>query len=1247
MSNGNVDITCRLFVGFGGSGGKTLKELAHLFANDREWASRSEAEAYFLLIDTDEGDIGKYETEINETLNGVGAHTWVRSVGLAEGVQDLARRVDEQLAPPTEAEKLKNYLDRFRPVYWFTPEGRPWNGSETPLPPKKGAAQCPGVSYFLSWAAMNGTASPLRKCLDSLTSEMSERVVKRYGTTEYSVDMYVVSGLAGGTGRGSWAITSMKICELLRSSGKQVRPTGIFFDQSCFQSVADGAQGQRGKMMVNSLTGISMITGWVQNDLLYGDRVQLSWPSFTHPMEPARDVMDMGRLVDRNDSQMGCSPIRQAWIIFGKSAAGRLANDEQYAIAASALYGRNVKSEVDGKLINTVQSLGSLGAAVHRVDVHRIQAFLKEKLLLGAATEFVEEPRAETAQGIASEIVRPINSPLKELGAMMAGAKSAIGEPLGTALLTEALKSQATAFNELFGGEGVRVASVNSMGRDKLLLKLEGIFKDLSRPSFIESKLREGLIKALGARKSAPDSEAKVLIAGPQLIVEHIRGVLQNGFPSGAGGALGDAHRNSIATALAVVRELKRLVPNMPSTAFTTTAGAASNATLTDHTAETLATDIWSLRSRRYLLFTHKLTATECLEKRNLLAKALMAKLGTTFKLKFEEWLKPLASSLQEWEQNLEAACRAASHVKMGLERSGNDAERIDQLFKVDADFVRFGSRSEAQTGLKATHVIQPVMVLRGVDQLPGWLRALREDPVNQRFKDELAAVRKHVLDQAYSPLKGGLDGLEDKELRRSIDKKWGELRMATTIPIRFMNKYFSLRQVLEELHAEWVYRFEMSSANEKVLHNLETSFQEEMGFRPEKDEHGYSRMDGKKVIEKLALCIGQRCRAQYVSSKGSMEAPDTLVFLPTDSELAAGEAQRRDWLLPLNEAAHKSRAPVKFHAELANDMDKVDARGNPFQILAVTFEGFQSTGEGMAVDESVTAERGRGPDLAHVTSLDYWRDSNEHEVQTLLDWTEDPNGKSWFTPTRNTFGIGYEIPAFVTNDVLRNCRWRPWAMDKEAQQEAERQALEYRKEDAIIYAMLSPEGAFGKPISRGGEPVPHPIIGAAMSSGAETLLWNLPLLQWDFTRDNANKVDSVRFTFARRAHVLKGEQWGSWGETFAEGDQRASLGELLKLFEDPRGALALEEIRSEAAHYFGHVLKDDAILDEDVQGLMRDVCIRLAGELDREIRHMREYKVHYEKRVERLKQRAHALLDMAVKSPDPRQVLAKHFGGV
>ena len=205
----------QVFVGFGGSGGQTLKQLARMLSEDFTWARLADRHTYFLLVDTDTKDVEDAYLSIKNALSREGGMPWVKRLGLADGVDSIAYLVDHYLSNPQVADPRASARLRQR---WWHQDGMPFVARRLLTSPQRGAGQCPLVSRFLAWRA----ASQINVVVDDLLREIRARLE---GAT-FSVDLVLTGSLAGGTGRGCWSLLSFRMRQALADQGILCQPFG-------------------------------------------------------------------------------------------------------------------------------------------------------------------------------------------------------------------------------------------------------------------------------------------------------------------------------------------------------------------------------------------------------------------------------------------------------------------------------------------------------------------------------------------------------------------------------------------------------------------------------------------------------------------------------------------------------------------------------------------------------------------------------------------------------------------------------------------------------------------------------------------------------------------------------------------------------------------------------------------------------------------------------------------------------------
>jgi hypothetical protein len=1202
MASKNNAITCKIFLGFGGSGAKTLVELARMFAADKEWAERCESEAYFLLADTDIDDLEKHLREIRTALAEVGAHSWVRSVQLSEGVPRIDRLITDRMKVAKASEKG---LQRMKECWWFDPDGRPFMARNVQLPPSEGAAQCPAISYFLSWNSIGGDSSPVGQRIDELCNEMQARVSRQHGAQDFDVKLYLVAGLAGGTGRGSWAVLSFGIQAALQARGRTCMPIGMFFDQSCFRDVAQDTQGQRVKLAINSLTGISELAGWIENDLDReskggkSKRFIFQLPSFSSPDRTSNDVLNAGMLTGDAD-QAGAAPVRQAFLIFAEGAAGELKPGEQYKVAASALYARTAQSAIESEQSNTRLSIGSVGASSYRVNVHGIRDYLKKWLEYASIKRFAEGADKKSTAEIVDAIMLPLLADAQaDKGRRGADDSADQNMPQLLARIHKAaLSATAQRVDEFL--ENLEAADIDEY--EDAVSRLAGnLGKESKFLTGVSNAVRESIRHVHGERL-LPDESCSSDALFVSYLSRAMRSTLEH--PTEKGAKL-DAHVHSFAVAQQVLEALCGRCKDIEDR-FHETKSSTS--------AADVAALARKLSGRKFKIAGKRFEEDELPGIRSLAEQYVLSQARASVAKVFAKWSLNAVRSLQSWRDNLEDSKERALHHAVALEKH-IDSVATDELFTVEKDFQDAAKPLVGQSHFHPDRYLEPYLEK---DQLEHWMRELAAQR-DDRLTEELTKISKHVLGSAYATEGSGkIDESLRKEIRRELGKRLEELHTHVVIPPDFLHRHFRLGDVAEKLVHAWANRIEKAASNPRAQENLKRRFLHLFGFELALRNGQCDVPSKKEIIGLMALRLGQNCRAQFLVRSGSGMAQNraaTHVFLPTDSTLAKGAKPTKEWEDGLGaRAAQDRRHRIKFKVGREGE-EEGDERGNPFLMLACVVEGFTGTN----ADTDPTDQGAIHQAFDSIASLDYWRASNDPHVKTFLQWVEDPSGRSMFADVEYSFGLGYTVPAFVTNEQLRRARWRPWAIDTE--QRLERQGG--MGVDTLLYALLGSDGKRSSAL----------LQLQVKNEDGETSDWTLPLLLYGKAKDSKHG-----FGFARRAFTKETGDWRPMSKAFRAGEEETSIKKLMTRFKEDealRRALA-----SEAHHFFGTLAMEEGLRDRDVQRLFVALHDWLDGDFRSELDKLSIYELEYRDRVEQLVERALQLSKLS------RAELAEHFKG-
>lgn len=367
MSNGNI------FVGCGGTGIESLIRLNGLLAQDLYWRQRVDTDVFYLVIDTEADKLKLFEEQVRLQLAGAQL-PYVGKVLLSRNLVCLTPPVREHFVHAFQGRGEPAARERLYQHWWTDPEGNPF---EAPLvrPLSVGAGQCPIASFFLAWLNMPEIA----KQLDQLIREFVRRRAGLGGDPFAGYNLALVTGLAGGTGRGCWELVAFKLRQMLTQRGGNAMPApvGFFLDASAYGDIIAQHPAWERTLRLNSLTGISELSLWVRNSAAQRSvAVEYDLPSMFAPGNKELDVLDVNLELDARAG----APIDNAYLIFGESDQTFLDSARQaYDMVGAALYAIMTKSSVTNTQINQPFCYGSMGAATFEIPAERLQRYFASK----------------------------------------------------------------------------------------------------------------------------------------------------------------------------------------------------------------------------------------------------------------------------------------------------------------------------------------------------------------------------------------------------------------------------------------------------------------------------------------------------------------------------------------------------------------------------------------------------------------------------------------------------------------------------------------------------------------------------------------------------------------------------------------------------------------------------------------------------------------------------------------------------
>ncbi len=409
-----------IIVGCGGSGAKIAAGMAELMGQDPSWRHEMDENVYFMLLDTDRGDLDAHAARLKASAPNI----HVTSLLTTNGYSTVGEILDD-LAPGTQTGKPETdriALERLAERWWCAEKGASDLLSARPFRAPKvsrittGAGQVPLVSYIASWISMKPSRrSPnsIETSIQDLCQKISER---RVGINFNGVDpmsefnIFFLGSLAGGTGRGALIPVAFKLKEVFyKRFGRIPFVSGYLMDQSCFERVRGPHEALA--QMMNSMTGWSEISSWLSYyEEECGGRVEptnygYSLPGLINMHDRANDVLSSLLQVDeiaaarKGHAVNNCGldrarlPFDAVGVIGRQSAAGFEAQsvDQIYQMISTALYVRLSKSKVDSKISNEGRTYFSVGTSVTLVPYEEIETFFQRKASLDVVHRFLSK----------------------------------------------------------------------------------------------------------------------------------------------------------------------------------------------------------------------------------------------------------------------------------------------------------------------------------------------------------------------------------------------------------------------------------------------------------------------------------------------------------------------------------------------------------------------------------------------------------------------------------------------------------------------------------------------------------------------------------------------------------------------------------------------------------------------------------------------------------------------------------------
>ena len=962
-----------LLVGFGGTGGKALKEFAVKISEDYEASKRALTDFAFLLCDTDTQELETNKQGIEEALNPIlKKPPIIYTLSLAGALGD--RRFGD------EAERIlgrkENVHERIHKSWWFTQtDGRtlpePFLARSLTAPVTQGAGQCPMVSFFLSWAM----ATDLERRIDEIVNDLQNRSesTERQNLT---VSTHLIAGLSGGTGRGCWPVIGLKIYERLKAKGFMARPRGIFVDASVYSDIMTGGGGsQYIKQQVNSLTGTSELVAWLRNNLAGEDaRGDFALPDFKIPADHLNDKVSL-RLVAQGEPNPPGGPVDQAFLITNESKSGRANSEKIISMIATTLYAQVTQDSIGRTEVNeTTRPFGSVGAATYFVPATRIRNYLETLLKARCAHDLVSVKESNVNAAVSK--VRSI------FKLRSSSDKNSAGDTRKS--LTQLLNTVSPTDETSVQDEFVKALSLQKLS--------------------IATDFVTGL-KQTYSQASSKEIAKHITNILHQLVGEDFRNnkpidIIQRELLSACDGL---SLAEMIDPMNALIGELNAML---------------KDCTIKSETGHTsvLLEKIGTLFPKKVPVFGKNFDEAEIKNLKGDIGGVLKEVRGPAVGAAFGQEIKNLISPITSWRDVLTKFVNELS----SLAGSDGGSETHKKLIKTEqAALFTIDDGKSINSGhelFKQSHIIdrqiKPVITEKMLQDLLSTLA--QESAELRKIKSDISAL---AIKNSIANSGAGTGFVANHENLLSLVT---QLRNNIKVNPEQIAERFGFCNVVETLVEYWVNGLNQYNHSQRDTDDLLAKFREFFGYKLEKNDSSqkYIKPELIDVLDSMVVSLASTCDP-FIRFRQETRGHDTAsVFLPKDD-------LRQDLLGKL--ATDRLGLRNKDKGNQAREKVVVDAKAgasSPFALIAYAPVWIDiSQGPRNATNTADFT-------LEDVTSLNYWKSSAE--LTEWLEHAENPSGRSLFYPPPISYGYGYVWPGFVRDKKWREMRWRPWAANLE-----------------------------------------------------------------------------------------------------------------------------------------------------------------------------------------------------------------------
>lgn len=1012
MSGSNMT---HIVVGCGGTGAKSAYRLAELMSRHPYWHRNMASSVFFVLIDTDAGDLDRFVQSIQRVTP---HNTFVTSIQTTQGFNatyEVVREFEDALRG-TEAEDAA--VRRFAEHWWAqNPRAETVDEAKFFVPNVKsiqtGAGQVPMVSFLASWYAMRENPRSsfsiervVRELLDDIGNKRATIKTER-GSPLDQFNVMFLGSVAGGTGRGCATPIAFKLKEMIHAQYKAIVDiNGFFLNEDCFESL-NFDEYERLNQMINAMTGWSELSSWIELNRKNpgkGYRYALPGPQSAH--STAHDALGRRNESDPLPDQGLAIPFDWLGVICKTAGSGFSASpDDLYGMLATSLYMEITESNVKSKRVNRNAKYFSVGSAIIEVDAEAIERFFRDKARWDAATglraalpspEDVEKEvdRVLDLLGLSptalDELLKPVDDPktvLQKLSGELTSGKGGLGDRVHQ--LVSLMQDQ--------DAEGAKEELRKLLSNDALdeLAKVVGVRHTRLLANVLGEKLKRDVLGIDDIAQAVVD----LLIADDQESLFFRR-------------------LSARAVAQVADRVQKRLK-----------AIVEANGILSDEMVQSWKrqagrldpTEVLEAASKRggFLGMGKRFKPEEIDEVTNAVIAELMCQaaraLGRALGMASGQnkadglgLINAISARLVSLAKSSDSVCRAVDSVVSDLDLSAEVLQKRQEQLFARPDRLESSIPTD-DTSYLTRRAIKPLM------------------PVASDLELRAAKLQSTVRELLLADEVGKLKDRDDLEFRvtqpiseavLSVDYGLKPDSSSHNVSVPILNA-FELQSVLRRLARAWPdylsrLRQEDSDRFKSVEQDIERFYglsldikRDSVGF----EDKGFKETAGADYLMLAMATVAARSCRPFWRTRGTQAASrNVMVQVPAD----LGRDLEKAWASQMKEGANLNEGTVQI---LSNQTE--DDRFNPYALIVYASSDQDS--------------------LEEVTSLDAW--SENPQIRTALEKAEGGSPLMPFLGEEHGMwkgyrGSGFTDPIYVTHPELAKSRWRPWFRQASAEED-------------------------------------------------------------------------------------------------------------------------------------------------------------------------------------------------------------------